>query len=74
MYEWREQVEVGALMSYGSSLVASSQRIAVCVVSDTASRSATTHATPLANASHALVVHQVLSGTGVSPGTTTPQP
>lgn len=31
MYEWREQVEVGGLMSYGSSLVANSQRVAVYV-------------------------------------------
>jgi putative ABC transport system substrate-binding protein len=28
MYEWREQVEVGGLMSYGSSLVANCRRVA----------------------------------------------
>jgi putative ABC transport system substrate-binding protein len=31
MYEWREQVEVGGLMSYGTSLVALSRRVAVYV-------------------------------------------
>jgi putative ABC transport system substrate-binding protein len=31
MYEWREQVEVGGLMSYGSSLVGLSRRVAAYV-------------------------------------------
>ena len=31
MYEWREQVEVGGLMSYGSSLVELSRRVAAHV-------------------------------------------
>jgi putative ABC transport system substrate-binding protein len=31
MYEWREQVEVGGLMSYGSSVVALSRRVAAQV-------------------------------------------
>jgi len=31
IYEWREQVEVGGLMSYGGSLVALSQRVAAYV-------------------------------------------
>ena len=31
MYEWREQVEAGALMAYGSSLVALSRRVAAHV-------------------------------------------
>jgi putative ABC transport system substrate-binding protein len=31
MYEWREQVEVGGLMSYGSSLVGLSRRVAAFV-------------------------------------------
>ena len=31
MYEWREQVESGGLMSYGSSLVALSRRVAAYV-------------------------------------------
>ena len=31
MWEWREQVEIGGLMSYGTSLVARWEQVASCV-------------------------------------------